>query len=81
MRLFCVFALPDSGVTVWRVRLILDPPAFPHSPHPHFNRKTAITNREPVNDGERRQPAVNPIAGGSSEGGFPDSTCHPAAGL
>lgn len=82
-----MLALPDSGVTVWPGGLIFDPPATPPPP----NRKTAFTNRGPADDGERRQPAVNPIAGGNSGGGIPtflqgcihtpDSTCHAAAGL
>lgn len=43
-----MFARPDSGVTVWLVRLILDPPA----PTPPFNHKTAITTGDPVDEGE-----------------------------
>lgn len=58
-----MFALPDSGVTVWPVRLIFDPPASP----PAFQPQNGYYKQD---DGKRRQPAVNPIAGGSS-GGIP----------
>lgn len=69
-----MLVLPDSGVTVWPVRLILDP----SSPHPPTQPQNAtITNRDPVGDGERRQPTANPISLVESQEG--DS--HFAAGV